>query len=236
MNSRHPSAAPSPGHASAKARPEAHAWARTARLACTLSVVALLASCAVLGNKPAPPLRSYTLDSAAPAATPGAPRVFAGPVLLVEVPRAAPGYDSTRMVYVRQAQTQEAFAQSVWADTPARLLAPLLVQHLQQSGPFRAVLLAPSAAGAGLRLDSTILRLQQDFLQVPSQLRFTLQLTLMDNSTRQVMAWRTVDVVQPAPSDDAAGGAMAAQLAVQQGLQQVSDFLQSAVVAVPVKD
>jgi cholesterol transport system auxiliary component len=207
-----------------------------ARVSAALALCTLLAACSVLGNKPAPPLRSYTLDRAAPAATPGASRAWVGPVLLVEVPRAAPGYDSTRMVYVRQAQTQEAFAHSVWADTPARLLAPLLVQHLQQSGPFRAVLLAPSAARAGLRLDSTILRLQQDFLQLPSQTRFTLQLTLVDNTTRQVIAWRTVDVVQPAPSEDAAGGAMAAQAAVQQGLRQVTDFLQSALEASPVKD
>ena len=204
--------------------------------ALTLTLVALLASCSVLGTKPAAPLRSYTLGTEAPAAVPTAARVAAGPVLLVEVPRAAPGYDSTRMVYTRQAQTQEAYANTVWSDTRARLLAPLLVARLQQSGPFGAVLLAPSAAKAGLRLDSTILRLQQDFLQVPSQLRFTLQLTLMDNATRQVMAWRTVDIVQPAPTDDAAGGAVAAQLAVQQALQQVSDFLQSAVVAVPAKD
>ncbi|NVO04752.1 MAG: membrane integrity-associated transporter subunit PqiC, partial [Rhodoferax sp.] len=92
-------------------------------------------------------------------------------VLLVEVPHAAPGYDSARMVYVRQALTQEAYAHSVWVDTPARMLAPLLVAHLQKSAPFRAVLLAPSAARADHRLDTSILRLQQDFLQVPSRVR-----------------------------------------------------------------
>jgi cholesterol transport system auxiliary component len=197
---------------------------------------ALLASCSVLGNKPAPPLRTYTLDGAAATPAASAARVTTGPVLLVEVPHAAPGYDSTHMVYVRQPQTQEVYANSVWADTPARMLAPMLVAHLQQSGPFRAVLLAPSAAKAGLRLDTTILRLQQDFLQVPSTLHLRLQVTLMDNSTREVLAWRTVDAMQNASSEDAAGGAWAAQMAVEQGLQEVAGFLQSAVAALPAKN
>jgi cholesterol transport system auxiliary component len=139
------------------------------------------------------------------------------------------------MAYVRQPRTQEAFAHSVWADTPARMLAPWLVSHLQQSGQFRAVLSAPSAAKAALRLDSTILRLQQDFLQVPSVLRLRLQVTLVDNRTRRVLAWHTVDVTQAAGSDDAAGGAAAAQSAVQTGLQQVSAFLETALAALPVQ-
>jgi cholesterol transport system auxiliary component len=121
--------------------------------------------------------------------------------------------------------TQEVYANSVWADTPARMLAPLLVSRLQQSGQFRAVLLAPSAAKAALRLDTTILRLQQDFLQVPSVVRFTVQVTLMNTTTREVLAWRTVDTMQSASSEDAAGGAAAAQAAVQQGLSQVAAFL-----------
>jgi cholesterol transport system auxiliary component len=201
-----------------------------------LSLCTLLASCALLGNKPALPLRTYTLDGN-PAATPAsAPRVTGGRVLLLEVPQAAPGYDSARMVYVREPRTQEVFANSVWADTPARMLAPLLVEHLQQNGPFRAVLLAPSVAKAGLRLDTTILRLEQDFLQVPSRVHFRLQAILMDNTTREVLAWRTVDVVQNAVSEDAAGGAQAAQAAVQEGLRQVAVFLQAAVAALPAKD
>jgi cholesterol transport system auxiliary component len=159
--------------------------------------------------------------------------VLAQRVLLVDVPHAAPGYDSTRMVYVRQPLTQEAFAHSVWADTPARMLAPLLVDQLQQSGLFRAVLLAPSAAKAGLRLDSTIQRLQQDFQQAPSAVRFSLRVTLIDNTTREVLAARTLEVLQGADSEDAAGGALAAQKAVQQGLQQLEAFLQSALAALP---
>jgi cholesterol transport system auxiliary component len=116
------------------------------------------------------------------------------------------------------------------------MLAPLLVARLQQSGQFRAVLPATSVGKAGLRLDTTILRLQQDFLQLPSTVQFSLRVTLIDNNTREVLAWRTVDVVRSAASEDAGGGAQAAQVAVQEGLRQVTSFLQAAVAALPVKD
>ena len=202
-----------------------------------LTMCALLSSCSLLVSKPAPALRTYTLDRDGPAPASGASRVrMDGRVLLVEVPHAAPGYDSAHMVYVRQALTQEAYANSNWADTPARMLAPLLVHRLQEGAQFRAVLLAPSAAKAALRLDTTILRLQQDFLQVPSVVRFTVQVTLMDNTTREVLAWCTVNTVQSTKSEDAAGGAEAAQGAVQQGLTQVVAFLQSEVSALSAKD
>jgi hypothetical protein len=66
--------------------------------------------------------------------------------------------------------------------------------------------------------------------------QFSLRVTLIDNNTREVLAWRTVDVVRSAASDDAAGGAQAAQMAVQEGLNQVATFLQGAVAALPVKE
>jgi cholesterol transport system auxiliary component len=204
----------------------------TAGLA-ALGLCALLASCGVLGTKPVSPLRTYTLDSEAATQTASAPQVMDGRVLLVEVPRAAPGYDSVHMVYVRQPLTQEAFSNSVWTDTPARMLAPLLVAHLQQSGLFSAVVPTPSTAKANLRLDTTILQLRQDFLQAPSVVRLRLHVTLMDNTTREVLAWRTLDVEQSATSEDAAGGARAAQVAVQAGLHQVAAFLRTALAPLP---
>ena len=191
----------------------------------------LLASCTVLGSKPHAPLHIYTLnlaDSAVPAAT---MQPKQGPVILVEMPTAAAAYDSTHMVYVRQPQTQESYANSAWADTPARLLAPLLVSQLQQSGVFGAVLLAPSAGKPDLRLDTTILRLQQDFLQTPSVVRLDMEFTLMDSGSHAVLAWRTVHIVQAAVRDDARGGALASNIAMQAALREGADFLRSEVQA-----
>jgi cholesterol transport system auxiliary component len=184
-----------------------------------------LVACGVLGNKPAPPLLTYTVSDSALASN-GVNVPVGARVLIVDMPRAVAGFESKRMVYVRHPLTQEAFANSAWSDTPARMLAPLLAARLQRSGQFRAVLLAPSTAKADWRLETTVLRLEQDFLHQPSSAHFTLQLTVLDNSTREVIAWHTLDVEHAAPSEDAAGGAAAANAAVQEGLTQIDAFMQ----------
>ncbi len=197
------------------------------------ALLALLSGCSLLGAKPPAALTHYALDDASAAVAP-APSArqpaAASPVIIVNPTAAASGFDSARMVYLRAPQRLEAFANNAWVDTPARMLAPLLVQALQSDGSYRAVLLAPSAGKADLRLDTSIVRLQQDFRQSPSTVRFTLQATLMDNTTREVIAWRELDAVRVAGADDPAAGALAARLAVQDVLQQLALMCQAAAV------
>lgn len=183
-----------------------------------------LAGCgaSLLPKPPAAPVR-YTLDGAAPRSV-ARESVASAPVLLVAMPRAAPGHDSVHMVYLQQPQALASFAFNEWVDTPARMLAPLLVRALQDSGAFRAVLLAPSAASGDLRLETELIRLQQDFSARPSQLRLTLRAVLLDSATRRVIAWREFDEVEPAASDDPAGGAAAAHVATQRLLAALAAF------------
>lgn len=183
-----------------------------------------LAGCSgsLLPKPPAPPTR-FTLDAAAAAAV--AREAAAGaPALVVAVPRAAPGFDSARMVYLRQPQQLEAFAFHEWVDTPARMLAPLLVRALQASGAFSAVLQAPSVASGTWRLETELIRLQQDFSSAPSQVRLTLRAVLLDTASRQVIAWREFDETVPAATDDPAGGAAAAHQASQRVLAALATF------------
>ena len=79
------------------------------------------------------------------------------PALVVVAPRAAPGHDSPRMVYLRRPHELEVFAFHEWVDTPASMLAPLLVRALQASGAFGVVLMAPSAARGALQLETCLL-------------------------------------------------------------------------------
>jgi cholesterol transport system auxiliary component len=189
------------------------------------ALLALLAGCSLLSAKPPGALTHYALDDASAAVSP-APSArqpaAASPVIIVNATGAASGFDSVRMVYLRAPQQLEAFANNAWVDTPGRMLAPLLVRALQADGVYRAVLLAPSAAKADWRLDTSIVRLQQDFRQKPSTVRFTLQVTLMDNTTREVIAWRELDAVRVAGADDPTAGALAARLAVQDVLGQLA--------------
>jgi cholesterol transport system auxiliary component len=192
-------------------------------LACGVAAV-LAASCgaSLLPKPPQAPAR-FTLDDGA-AAGAQRPPLPGGAVLVVEMPRAGPGFDSARMVYLRQPQQLQSFAFHEWVDTPAHMLAPLLVRALQASGSFRAVLRAPSAAGGALRLETELIRLQQDFGSTPSHVRLTLRAMLMDGATRRPIAWREFDVSVPAASDDPAGGVAAAREATRQVLGELAEF------------
>ena len=188
----------------------------------SVSVFAVLVSaCAGLLPKAPPPPAFYVLGGApapapASAAAPATmPRALSErPTLIVNPPHAAAGFDSAHMLYMRKPHQLEAFTQSQWVDTPARMLAPMMVAALQRSPAWRAVLATPSASAGELRLDSEIVRLQQDFTVSPSRVRLTLRATLVDSATRRVLAWREFDESAVAPGEDAYGGVVAAHAAL----------------------
>ena len=181
-----------------------------------------LGACSSLLPKPAQPPSFYALTATVGAPVPAA--IASAPTLVVNPPQAAAGYDSARIIYVRQPHQLQYFSQSEWVDTPARMLAPLLVTALQGSGAFKAVVSSPSAAAGELRLDTEIVQLQQDFDAAGgSTLRFSLRATLVDNTSRKVHGSRQFDA-SVAGGADAYSGVLAANAAVQQVLLQVAAF------------
>ena len=200
--------------------------------ACAMAAL-LLCGCSALSPSTAPPPAFYALNgmpglavAAAPmavaAATPGS---AAQPTLIVNPPRAAPGFDSQRIIYLREAHRLEYFANSEWVDPPARMLGTLLVAALQNSGAFGAVVLAPGTAVGEMRLETEIIRLQHEFQTTPSRVHFTLRATLLDEKTRRVMAWREFDATVPSTTDDPYGGVRAANSAVQGVLAELTAFI-----------
>ena len=144
--------------------------------------------------------------------------------MIVSPPHAAAGFDSQRIMYARQANQLEYFAHNEWIDTPARMLAPLIVAAVESSGAFRAVVQTPSPAAGDMRLDTEILRLQHEFLSAPSQVRFTLRAYLVESATRRVIASREFEAAVSAASEDPYGGVVAANRAVQTVLDSLSAF------------
>ncbi len=169
--------------------------------------------------------------AAATAARPVQRPAAGAQTLMVALPRAAPGYGSARMLYLQREHELQAFAYNEWVDSPAQMLAPLLVRSLQGSGTFAVVLLAPTAAVAGLRLETEIIRLHQDFSTRPSQLRLTMRAVLLDTRARQAIAWREFDDSAATGSDDPLGGVRAAQQAVQRVLAALTAWSAEAATA-----
>ena len=197
----------------------------TMRAACAALLAALLAACAALQPPRFEYPKLYLLDARADPATPSAQRDL---VLAVEAPRAHPGYATAQMAYVRAPYRIDYYAHNRWVDTPAHMLAPLLVEALAQSGAFRAVLRAPSPAAADLRLESELVRLQQDFSAQPSRVQLTLRAQLLDAKADKVLATRLFDALETAPSEDARGGAIAANRALARVLGEIVEFCRAA--------
>lgn len=194
-------------------------------------LLALLSSCSALLPKPTPQPAFFTLDgvpNSRPVAQTTAQRNTNAPTLVVNPPRAAAGFDSQRIIYVRQPHKLEYFARSQWIDTPARMLAPLIVAAVERSGKFEAVLQSASGANGDIRLDTEILRLEHDFASAPSQVRFTLRVYLVDTASRRVLAWKDIEGAAPAASEDPYGGVVAANVAVQSVLDQLATFCRDA--------
>ena len=195
---------------------------RAARWAASLAA-SFACGCAALTPASAPHPNRYSLEGAA-AEPARVPAPGAAPTLVVSPPGAAPGFDSQRIVYVRKAHTLEYFAHNEWVDTPARMLAPLIVAATARSGAFSAVVLTPSIASGQLRLDTQVRRLQHEFLGSPSRVRFTLRATILEVATRRVIAAREFEAVAAAPSEDPYGGVVAANQAVRTVLASLADF------------
>ncbi|HET9405067.1 MAG TPA: hypothetical protein VFO57_10845, partial [Burkholderiales bacterium] len=100
-------------------------------------LLTLACGCAALRPAVSPHPNFYSLDGARDAAAPEQPGPRAAataPTLTVSPPHAAAGFDSRRIMYVRQADQLEYFAHNEWVDTPARMLAPLIVAAVGSGG------------------------------------------------------------------------------------------------------
>lgn len=187
--------------------------------------MSLLGGCSALLPPPPPPDNIYLLEANLPSIPArSAPATQYQIVLAVSMPRARAGFDTAQMIWVRQAHGLEVYSRNRWADTPARMLAPLLTQTLERSGAFHAVVMSPSSASAMLRLDTELIRLQQDFSVRPSKVQFTLNAQLIDIGTRRVIASAEFDETENAATEDAYGGVRAANLALERLLIRLAAF------------
>ena len=146
------------------------------------------------------------------------------PTLIITMPKAAPGFDTRRMMYTRAPYQLEHFARSEWIDAPAQMLRPLMISAIENTGAFNAVLAKQSAAASDLRLESEVIKLVQDFSTKPSHVQFTLRASFVDSATQQIIATKEFNERVNANSDNPIGGVQAANVAINLALDKLSVF------------
>ncbi len=187
----------------------------------------LLAGCGSLLPKPAAQPALFVLDdTAAVAAERHAkpPSTVTVSTLVVDDPRAAPGYATRQIAYVRATHQLEFFAFNEWVQPPALMLAPMLVHAIERTGAFGAVVRAPTSVAGDMRLEIELIRLHQDFRVAPSRVRLTLRAVLVDTAARRVIASREFDEEAASASDDPSGGVIAANQVARRVADDVAAF------------
>jgi cholesterol transport system auxiliary component len=157
---------------------------------CLMGII-FLSGCSILSSKPYPVY--YELN----------PKISSeirfnidGKSLFVAKPKAALGFDSANQMYMREIYQLEHYRNSQWIAPPAELLLPLLVRYLEGTGAFNAVLAEGNSPVMGeWRLDTELLRLQQEFFTVPSQVRLQMRWQLLDLRKQKIVDIQYVDVV-----------------------------------------
>ena len=190
----------------------------------TLLIVAafLLSSCGTFPNRPEEPMHTYVLRAEIP--TEAQPMTQGTGTLLVNVPRAQSGFNTQRMIYVKQDHELNYFAVNQWAETPAHMLLPLLVKALENTSQWGAVVQMPSPVRGDYQLVSENLLLQQEFTQKPSRVRIHLRLQLIRMPNSHVLATREFTVLESAKADDPYGGVQAANAATERLLKEISEW------------
>lgn len=149
---------------------------------CITLAAPLLAGCSLLLPPRHEPVRALLTEL--PGHIPHEPRHAV--TLLVLLPETNPAYDTTRMAYSVRLYQLAYFRDNEWAETPAQMIQPLLVQTLQRTGLFRAILTSPESDAISYVLRTKVLELVQDYTVKPPILRVALRLHLLDASGRAI--------------------------------------------------
>lgn len=183
------------------------------------SIVVLLTGCSPVK---VPVTNEYRLNAFSSKQYSSKPRYA---TLLVTAPEAVAGYDTEEMLYVKKPYKLEPFAKNSWTNPPADMLFPLLVQSLQRTGYFYAVTSSPYSEEADYRLDTQLLKLDQNFLGKPSVLEFVAKVVLTRTEDNKIIGSRIISMQIPCSQDTPYGGVVAGNQASLKFTAEVAGFV-----------
>lgn len=130
--------------------------------------------------------------------------------IVLTQPEAVSGYQTQRMLYIKEPFSLNAFQNNSWVGAPANMLYPLMLQSLRSTGFFYAVTSTPYADKTDYRLDTQLLSLHQNFLTHPSTLELSVNLVISHVPTNKILASKIIKAKINCPYDSPYGGVIAA--------------------------
>jgi len=150
-------------------------------------------------------------------------------VLMVQQPETSAIYNTVQMPYVLKPHQIAYYAKNQWADTPTKMLQSLIVEALQDTKHFKAVVTPAYMGTFDYSLNMQLITLSQNFLVSPSEMHLKATLQLVSNASGNVVAAKTFDYVEPTPLQSPLGGVLATNRAVGKMMQDISRFCVKAI-------
>jgi cholesterol transport system auxiliary component len=194
------------------------------QLLCTIMVISsmlMLTSCSLLSPIKSENKSTYVLNTTPTLVLKRATRPVS---LLVLTPETRPAYNTTQMAYSIRPYQVAYFSQNQWGETPSQMLQPLLMQTLQNTHRFHAVVAAPYMGRYDYALSTEILQLQQDFTVRPARVQFKIRVQLTKVSTNNVIGTKQFIVNEPIRQKTPYSGVLAANRATGKILQEIAYF------------
>lgn len=147
--------------------------------------------------------------------------------LLVKSTSANSIYNTKNMAYISKPYQVAYFVNNRWADRPADMLMPLLIQALQNQGYYQAIVTSAYNSNYDWVLTINLLELQQNFLTHPSTIHLTIQAELLNAKSRKIITSRQFSIIEPTTEMTPYGGVIAANNAVAKLIDNLVLFSQT---------
>ncbi len=142
--------------------------------------------------------------------------------LMVTTPEVKTIFSTTDMLYSTSRFKVAAFAKNSWGDPPAQMLQPLIIQAMQNTHYFTAVVSQSTLGDYDFILSSEIMDFKQIFFNRQSIFHLDLRAQIINGVTDKVVASKEFSIDQPAPMNSPLGGVIAANCATEKLLEQIA--------------
>jgi cholesterol transport system auxiliary component len=142
--------------------------------------------------------------------------------LIISAPTAVAGYQTSDMLYVDKPYEIASFVHNSWQRPPNVMLYSLLLQSLQHN--FGIVTTVLSSDVANYRLDTEIIKLQQNFLDEQSHIDFVVRVTVVANTDEKVIFTKTFSYSEKSDKTPV-GGVIATNAVVKKFTEELSEVL-----------
>ena len=185
------------------------------------TMMAALPSCSVFGPVKTEPPTTYILSATANVHIKKSRRqinIYVAPITANSL------YDTTEIAYSTKPYQVDYYVKNQWADSPARMLRPLIIKTLQNTRYFHLV---TSNSGIGIFnyiLNVELVELRQVFSGNSNTIHFSMNAELISTQASKVIATKQITVTEPVSMMKPYAAVMAANRAVTRGLGILAKF------------